>query len=272
MLAQIRAKGGRLFLGMVTDIAHISDVSFTISFEQNGDSIKVRSPKLVNAAGPFASEIAQMLGVSLPLKNVFQQKIAFEDVHQAIPRDMPFLVDLDDCVLDWDEEDKEILADDPHTRWLTELIKGGIHCRPEGGENGRWIKLGWAFNTQVSTPCWTPELNPLFPDLVLRAASRLNPALKNYLGQLPRNCAHYGGYYTMTEENWPIIGPMGVKGAYVVGALSGFGTMAACGAGALITAWINEGKLPEYAGQLSLERYKDKDLMLTLKNLSTGVL
>ena len=76
----------------------------------------------------------------------------------------------------------------------------------------------------------------------------------------------------MTDENWPIIGPMSVQDSYVVGALSGFGTMAACGAGDLITKWITGDGLPFYAKQLSLGRYKDKGLMITLKNLSTGAL
>ncbi len=272
MLSKIRANGGRLFQGTIKYIEHAENTGFTISHDFNGEKTNIYSSKLVNAAGPFATEIAKMLGVNLPLKNILQQKIAFEDINGSIPRDMPFVVDLDDCILEWDKEDQEILANESETRWLTEPISGGIHCRPDGGNHGRWIKLGWAFNKKISTPSWEPELDPLFPDLVLRGASRLNPALKKYLGRLPRNFAHYGGYYSMTDENWPIIGPMGIKGAYVVGALSGFGTMTACGAGALITSWIMGDTLPKYASQLSLERYADHNLMQRLKTLSTGSL
>jgi hypothetical protein len=36
-----------------------------------------------------------MLGEDLPVDNVFQQKVAFEDRLGAIPRDMPFSIDLD---------------------------------------------------------------------------------------------------------------------------------------------------------------------------------
>jgi len=271
MLSRIREGGGQFFQGAVTHIDSAQDGIFTISFDQNGQLKKIWAQKLVNAAGPFTNEIAQLLGTDLPIKNIMQQKIAFEDNHKAIPRDMPFTVDLDDCTLDWGD-DKEILAEDKNTSWLTEPIKGGIHCRPDGGEGGRWIKLGWAFNNDVTAPSWTPELNPLFPDLVLRGASRLNPALKTYLGRLPRNFIHYGGYYSMTDENWPIIGPMGVPNAYVIGALSGFGTMAACGAGELITAWITGAPLPDYAALLSLNRYQDTALMTTLKTLPSGAL
>lgn len=272
MLSKIKEGGGRFFQGSVENIEHGSNVGFKVSFDHNGQETQLASAKLVNAAGPFVSDIAELIGCSLPVKNIIQQKISFEDGQGVISRDMPFVVDLDDGVLPWDDEDKEILAEDPETRWLLEPINGGIHCRPDGGKHGSWVKLGWAFNAEVSTPCWQPELNPLFPDIVLRGASKLNPALSAYIGKLPRNSVHYGGYYTMTDENWPIIGPMAVEGAYVVGALSGFGTMAACGAGSLLTTWITGGDLPRYAKRLSMERYNDQALMQSLAKLSTGAL
>lgn len=56
-----------------------------------------------------------------------------------------------------------------------------------------------------------------------------------------------GGYYPMTRENWPLIGPLGVDGAYIAGALSGFGSMTACAAGAICAAWIVDRDLPDYA-------------------------
>jgi len=83
------------------------------------------------------------------------------------------------------------------------------------------------------------------------------PALRTYYGRLPRNRVRYGGFYTMTAENWPLIGPMATSGAHVVGALSGFGTMAACQAGWLAAAWITGTPLPDYAATLALARYAD---------------
>ena len=70
----------------------------------------------------------------------------------------------------------------------------------------------------------------------------------------------------MTHENWPLIGPLGVDGAFITGALSGFGSMAACAAGALCASWMAGGDLPSYARQLSLARYDDKDLMTNIEN------
>jgi glycine/D-amino acid oxidase-like deaminating enzyme len=48
-----------------------------------------------------------------------------------------------------------------------------------------------------------------------------------------------------------------VEGAYVIGALSGFGVMAACAAGELLAAHLTGGTLPHYAPAFLLERYQD---------------
>lgn len=179
----------------------------------------------------------------------------FPDALGAIPRAMPFSIDLDGQSIDWTEDERAVLAEDPLTAWLTRPMTGAIHCRPDGGDQGQWIKLGWAFNTAEVEPTWTPPLLPNFPEIVLRGAARLNPALKAYYGRLPRQMHHYGGYYTRTEDNWPLIGPMGPPGAFMAAALSGHGTMGACATGELAAAWIAGAELPDYAAALSLQRF-----------------
>jgi hypothetical protein len=82
------------------------------------------------------------------------------------------------------------------------------------------------------------------------------PGLKPYLSRLPKSVVD-GGYYTKTRENRPLIGRLPVEGAYVMGALSGFGVMAGCGAGDLLAAHLTGSKLPHYAPAFSLERYED---------------
>jgi glycine/D-amino acid oxidase-like deaminating enzyme len=268
MLQAVRAGGGKLLHGEVCDIVHNGHFQLALD---NGERIYAET--LVNAAGPFVDRIATMLGITLPIENVLQQKIAFEDREKVIPRDMPFSIDLDARRLNWTNDERELLAEDPHTAWLTKPIHGGIHCRPDGGDHGNWVKLGWAYNHASSEALWEPDFDPHFPEIVLRGATALNPALKVYYDQMPAHLSHYGGYYTMTEENWPLIGPMGVDGAFVVGALSGFGTMAACAAGSLCASWMTGADLPGYASDLSMARYHDRSLMDTLKNAaSRGVL
>ena len=261
MLEVMRARGVKLLRGKVTGIEQTD--AFRLRLD-NGDTI--RAECLVNAAGPFLGHIAAMLDISLPVKNIFQQKIAFEDREKAIRRDMPFSVDLDARTLDWTDEERELLAEDPQTAWLAEPINGGIHCRPDGGDHGSWIKLGWAYNHHSSEARWEPELDPYFPEIVLRGASALNPALEAYYQRLPANTHHYGGYYTMTDENWPLIGPMAVDGTFMIGALSGFGTMAACAAGSLCASWVSGENMPDYAQDLSIDRYQNEVLMTLLKN------
>jgi glycine/D-amino acid oxidase-like deaminating enzyme len=213
-----------------------------------------------------------MLDEDIPVKCIYQQKIAFEDRHGAIPRDMPFTIDMDAQVLNWTDEDRELLASDPETRKLLQPMPGAIHCRPDGGLHGSWVKLGWAFNTRPTDPHADDPVDPQFPDTVLRGASRLHPGLGAYLGRLPRGTRHYGGYYTMTEENWPLIGKMKTEGAFIAGALAGFGSMSACSAGSICAAWVAGRPVPDYAMALSSERYKDQVLMTELSTLDKGSL
>ena len=271
MLERIREHGGKLIQARVIGTERTAAFDLTVKGEEASSS--VRADVMVNAAGPYVAEIAALLGETLPVSTVFQQKIAFEDVQGVISRQMPFAIDLDGQVIDWTDEERAFLADDPATRWLTEPMPGAIHCRPDGGERGRWIKLGWAYNRQPSAPAADLPTDENFPEIVLRGASRLNPGLRAYYGRLPGRLSHYGGYYTMTRENWPLIGPMATKGAFVAGALSGYGTMGACATGALVAAWVCGETLPAFARPLSLARYDDKALMQgLLAATNTGVL
>ena len=271
MLEAIRAAGGRLIRARVTHITH--PAPFVLALETPVGHSTLRAEIIVNAAGPYIGEVAAMLGETLPIANIPQQKITFEDRAGAIPRTLPFTIDLDGQSLAWSDEDRALLAADPATEALAHPMPGGIHCRPDGGEGGKWIKLGWAYNQSPAPPTDTPTLDPHFPDVVLRAASRLHPSLAPYIGHLPRNAVHYGGAYTMTPENWPLIGPMRTPGAFLAGALSGFGTMSACAAGALCAAWITGAALPHYARSLSPARFGDAALMAELAGQrSKGVL
>ncbi len=270
MLERTRSAGLQIIKGRIGEIAGPSP--FTLSLDSADGMRRIRADRVVNAAGPFAGEVAAMLGDDIPVRCVFQQKIAFPDREGAIPRDLPFSIDLDRQVLAWNEEDRELLQSDPDTRHLAEPMVGGIHCRPDGGINGTWIKLGWAYNKQTSDPRGLPPIDPQFPDTVIRGASRLNPKLGAYIGRLPRSTHHYGGYYTMTAENWPLIGRMEPAGAFMAAALSGFGSMAASAAGAICASWVAGKPVPIYAHALSRERHKDQALMAELERLSTGIL
>ena len=274
MLQQIKLLGCSRLRGQLINV--VKDGKYKLEVKTSKGVVALKADKLINAAGPYVADIATMLGVELPIKNQFHQKIAFEDHLSAVPRNQPFSIDIDEATLDWNEDEKESLKEDFELAWLTKSISGGIHSRPEG--EGRWIKLGWAYNTENSHPNYHQELtadskyNPYFPEIVLRGAAKLNPSLVPYIETLPVNLTHYGGYYTMTDENWPLIGPLDDSEAYVAGALSGFGCMGACAAGSLCADWVCQGQLPEYAHALSLNRYQDPELIKEMKAADIGVL
>ena len=103
----------------------------------------------------------------------------------AIDRNMPFSIDLDGQAIDWTDEERQLLEQDPATAWLARPMPGGIHCRPEGGEHGKWIKLGWAYNrTAVRT---ASEL-PTDPQLSRRSFSRREPAQSRVSSHITAGC------------------------------------------------------------------------------------
>ena len=84
MLERIRARGGRVIQGRVTAIERAAAFDLTVKGEEASSS--VRADVLVDAAGPSVGEVAALLGETLPVTNVFQQKIAFEDVQGVVGR------------------------------------------------------------------------------------------------------------------------------------------------------------------------------------------
>ncbi|MDJ0653512.1 MAG: FAD-binding oxidoreductase [Xanthomonadales bacterium] len=258
LLSRARENGLQRIRGRADSLAHSG--RFRLKLD---DGTEIHADQLVIAAGPFVNDLVGQIEEPLPVRNVLQQKLAFTDTLGAVPRNQPFSIDLDPLPLDWSDEERELLAGEPELAWMAQELPGGAHCRPEG--KGQWIKLGWAFNRDVSVPELEPPLDESFPELVVRRAGMVNPALLPYREQLPSQRSHYGGYYTMTEENWPLIGPLRTPGAFVVGALSGFGTMAACAAGSLCADWVTGAALPAYARSLSLQRYQDSKLMADLR-------
>ncbi|MGB0389726.1 MAG: FAD-dependent oxidoreductase, partial [Ardenticatenaceae bacterium] len=98
----------------------------------------------------------------------------------------------------------------------------------------------------------------------------LVPELERYFEHVPQPLLHYGGYYTKTRENLPLIGPLEVKGAYVVSAFAGFGTMTSCAAGELIATWVAGDTLPDYAPAFSPARYDDAAYVASLDEMDVN--
>ncbi|MBT3390508.1 MAG: FAD-binding oxidoreductase [Chloroflexi bacterium] len=262
MLDQARAHGVKFVKARVTGV----DVSQgrVSAVHLNNDST-IATNHFVNAAGPMLKEVGQMLGLDLPIHTELHLKVAFRDHLGVVPRHAPMLIWTDPQTLQWNAEEQEFLAEDNETGWLLDEMPAGAHTRPEGAGDSDIILLLWEYHTHVVEPVIPPPLDEMYPEIALRGMAALLPRFSEYFERMPQPMLD-GGYYTKTQENRPLIGPLPVKGAYIIGALSGYGLMSACGAGDLLAAHITGIELPSYAPSFSLERYQNAEYQKLLED------
>ncbi|MCS6907626.1 MAG: FAD-dependent oxidoreductase, partial [Anaerolineales bacterium] len=211
----------------------------------------------INAAGPYLAEVGKFLGVDLPVLNDLHLKISLRDPLGVVGREAPLLIWNDPQEIEWSEEEKEFLMSAPENQALLSALPPGAHVRPEGGRASQMVLMLWDYQARpFVSVVWPPPLDELFAEVVLRGLTPMLPGLRAYQERMPRPQLD-GGYYTHTVENRPLIGPLPIEGTYVIGALSGFGIMAACAAAELLAAYILEKPLPFYAADFALERYQD---------------
>ena len=105
------------------------------------------------------------------------------------------------------------------------------------------------------------------PEVTLRGMTTVIPGLSRYLDRIPKPFID-GGYYARTPENRPLIGPLPVVGAYIVGGFGGFGMQVSCGAADLLAHHILQKDLPHYAPAFLLSRYDDPLYQQTLSQWS----
>jgi glycine/D-amino acid oxidase-like deaminating enzyme len=158
--------------------------------------------------------------------------------------------------LPWSEAERAELARSGAHRRLLEEMPPGAHGRPEGAGGSTAVLGIWTYDAEPVEPTFPPAFDPAYPEVVLRGMARMIPALAPYLGRLPRAFVD-GGYYVKTRENRFLACPLPVQGAWVLGALSGYGLMAASGAADLLARHVVGAPLPPYAAAFSLDRYRD---------------
>ena len=269
MLEQARAHGAGLIRGKVVGVDTAGGKVASVQIEQDGSSRTLETPVLVNAAGPMQKEVAAMLGVDLPVFAELHRKMSFPERLGVVPREAPMLIWTDDLELPWSEEERQVLAEDESTRWLLGKFPSGVHCRPDGhGESTTLIVL-FNYHTGPVPPVFPLPPDPHYADVALRGVSVMVPGLRQYWGKAPKPWID-GGYYVKTRENRPLIGPLPVGGAYILGALSGFGVMAACAAGELLAAHLLGNALPGYAPAFSLSRYENPEYREWLEGAGDG--
>jgi glycine/D-amino acid oxidase-like deaminating enzyme len=220
------------------------------------DGNHIRTPALVNASGPLIGAVAALVGEDLPVHSELHMKVVFKEHERVIPSDAPMLIWSDRQRIDWSPEVAGVFDQDPGTQFLLDELPAACHGRPEGAVESPYVLALWEYRRRVTHPTWPVPLDPLYPEVVMRGMSSMVPGLSVYRDRMPAASVD-GGYYTKTEENLPLIGPMATAGAYVVGALSGFGVMAAAAAGELAALHVTGGDLPDYARAFLPSRCED---------------
>lgn len=181
----------------------------------------VSTPVVVNAAGPWAAEVARLAGSELPVEPLRRQLVPTEPF-DGLPQRFPMIIDM----------------------------STGFHFRREG----KGILLAW--NDPEETPGFKTDFDPGFVEKILtRAASRV-PCLAEAEVN-PRRA--WAGLYEMTPDHHAIIGPSpDVGGLYFVNGFSGHGVMHSPASGRVTADLILQGHsdLIE-AAQLGVERFTE---------------
>jgi len=263
LLEGARARGVRFTSGRVENVLAAGGRVQSVRLASGEE---VSAPVFINAAGPYLADINKMMGIDLPIHTELHLKVVVNDPLGVVDRDVPLLIWDDSQFLPWEPDEREALAADPETRWLTEVFPSGAHTRPEGGPDSRNIILLWEYQTKEMPPTWPPPLDDMYPEIALRGMAAMLPRMRGYFSRMPRPQLD-GGYYTRTPENRLLAGPLDLDGAFVLGALSGYGIMSACAAGELLAAHVTGAPLPAYARDFSPRRYQDADYLEELNTL-----
>ncbi len=264
LLERAQQAGVRLVEGRVDAVEHDPHVRAVHVSTPQG-ALNVETNNFVVAAGPKSQDVAAMLDVDLPLFCELHAKVSMADPNRAVPRSAPLVIWSDEQTLEWSAEERGLLAEDPEMAWLLDGLPEGVHVRPEGGAESPIILILWTYHLDPVTPTFPPDFDDeVYPEVALRGLSRMIPGLKAYIGRMPKPFVD-GGYYVKTQENRLLAGPLPVKGAYILGALSGYGLMASPAAGELLAAHVAGAQLPSYARWFDLGRYQEDDYQRLLE-------
>lgn len=266
LLEKAREAGARLIGGRVRAVQQRNNAVEAVEVQSGQDTFKIQTQLFVNAAGPFLKQVGKLLGMDIPVYNEMHGKIAFEDPFGIIPRDCPMMIWEDPISLSWNDEEREELAAYEDTAWLLDDFPAGMHFRPEGGPGSQTVLALWPYHLKnFELPTWPLNYEPEFVEIVMRGMVHMVPGLAVYLEKMGRPYID-GGYYTKTKENRLLSCPLPVSGAFVYGALSGYGIMAALAGAELLAAHMTGSELPDYAPAFNIARYEDPAYQILLQD------
>ena len=165
---------------------------------------EVSTRTVVNAAGPWAAEVAKMAGIDLPVHPLRRMLVPSEPFDQ-FPHSSPMIIDM----------------------------SNGFHFRPEG----RGFLLAWNDPEETSD---TPNFEPSFIEKILVLAANRVPIFEN-LPINPRKA--WAGLYEMSPDHHCILGPVAeLPGFFLANGFSGHGVMHAPATGKMLSDLILDGK------------------------------
>jgi sarcosine oxidase subunit beta len=185
----------------------------------------VSTPIVINAAGPWAAEVARMAGTDLPVEPLRRQLVPTEPF-DGLPQRFPMVIDM----------------------------SSGFHFRREG----KGILLAW--NDPEETAGYKTDFDPTFVEKILTHAAYRVPALAEAEVN-PRRA--WAGLYEMTPDHHAIIGSApNIEGLYFANGFSGHGVMHSPASGRITADLVLHGNSDLIdASQLSVDRFAEGRLL-----------
>jgi len=181
----------------------------------------VATRKVVNAAGPWAAQLAEFAGIDLPVAPLRRMLVPTEPFDQ-FPRSAPMIIDM----------------------------SNGFHFRPES------LGFLFAWNDPEERPGYNMNFEPSFLEKILTRAANRVPVFEN----VPVNPKRaWAGLYEMTPDHHPILGPVPeVPGFFLANGFSGHGVMHAPATGKILSDLLLRGQTDLIdARLLNLQRFAE---------------
>jgi len=181
----------------------------------------IEAPVVVNAAGPWAAQLASLAGVHLPITPLRRQMLTTTPLPE-IPANFPFVIDFAQSLY--------------------------FHREGEGLLTG--------MSNPDERPGFDQSVDADFELVNLEKAIQRLPLLER-AGVV----SHWAGLYEVTPDSHPIFGPTPLEGFYVVAGFSGHGFMHGPIAGKLMAEIILDGKASTVdVSMLGLDRFSAEQL------------
>ncbi|MEA2008322.1 MAG: FAD-dependent oxidoreductase [Chloroflexota bacterium] len=182
----------------------------------------ISAPTVVNATGPWAGQLGQMAGVSIPIEPLRRQWLTTTPLPE-LPPDFPFVID----------------------------FAKSLYFHPEG----RGLLTGMSNPGEAIG--FGQSIDPDWEIIHMEAAIKRLPLL-----QKAGLASHLAGLYEVTPDAHPIYGETPVDGFYVVAGFSGHGFMHGPVSGKLMAEIILDGEYKTMdVSMLDLARFEEDRLI-----------